>query len=42
MASEYHVCAAVLVHVARRGRLDADLDERSFSAQMQAAMKQKS
>ena len=31
MASAYHVGAAVLVHVARRRRLDSDLDERSFS-----------
>ena len=30
MASACHVCADVLVHVARSGRLDADLDERSF------------
>ena len=30
MASAYHVGAAVLVHVARRRRLDSDLDERSF------------
>ena len=30
MASEYHVGAAVLVHVARRRRLDSDLDERSL------------
>ena len=30
MASAYHVCAAVLVHVARRRRLDSDLDERSL------------
>ena len=31
MASANHVGAAVLVHVARSGRLDADLDERSLS-----------
>ena len=31
MASARHVCAAVLMHVARSGRLDADLDERSLS-----------
>ena len=31
MASACHVCAAVLVHVARRRRLDSDLDERSLS-----------
>ena len=30
LASACHVCAAVLVHVARRRRLDSDLDERSF------------
>ena len=30
MASVCHLCAAVLVHVARSGRLDADLDERSL------------
>ena len=30
MASACHVCAAVLVHVARRRRLDSDLDERSL------------
>ena len=31
MASACHVCAAFLVHVARRRRLDSDLDERSFN-----------
>ena len=31
MASAYHVGAAVLAHVARRGQLDSALDERSFS-----------
>ena len=31
MAPEYHVGAVVLVHVARRRRLDSDLDERSFN-----------
>ena len=30
MASANHMGAAVLVHVARRGRLDSALDERSF------------
>ena len=31
MAAACHVCAAVLVHVARSGQLEAVLDERSFS-----------
>ena len=31
MASGCHLCAAVLVHVARRRKLDSDLNERSFS-----------
>ena len=31
MAAANHVGAAVLVHVARSGRLDADLDKRSFT-----------
>ena len=31
MASAYHVGAAVLAHLARRGQLDSALDERSFS-----------
>ena len=31
MTSACHVCAAVLVHVARSGRMDADLDERSLN-----------
>ena len=31
MASACHLCAAVLVHVARRRRLDSDLDERRLS-----------
>ena len=31
MASAYHVGAAVLAHVARRGQLDSALDERSLS-----------
>ena len=30
MATENHMGAAVLVHVARRRRLDSDLDEQSF------------
>ena len=30
MASAYHVGAAVLAHVARRGQLDSALDERSL------------
>ena len=30
LAPACRVCAAVLVHVARRRRLDSDLDERSF------------
>ena len=30
MASVYHVGAAVLAHVARRGQLDSALDERSW------------
>ena len=31
MASAYHVGAAILAHVARRGQLDSALDERSLS-----------
>ena len=31
MASACHMCAAVLVHVARRRRLESDLDERSLN-----------
>ena len=34
MASAYHVGAAALVDMARRRRLDSDLDERSFSEEV--------